>query len=178
MSTEAYISGSRRLSSKHQTSSVTSPSSLVTVKQYGGLLEAGGDVVTKTLSKQITLQQLYENIAVLAIVSGMILFVVLGFMILRGWDRRDHNVMIYVKNNKRYFEANERKDYKFHALLKEMDLDDVQFAEEPLGMVYNDAEGNANHVMPQPPGQPVLAFGAQNNQIEQSHQIVMINVRE
>eukprot|EP01041_Mallomonas_annulata_P002535 gene2535-4943_t len=76
------------------------------------LVEYGGSVVQNTLQKKLTGQDFLNNIPVLIFVSMLIFFMSTSFIYFSIWDRKDRNIVVYVKNNGFYFATHKRKDYR------------------------------------------------------------------
>ena len=68
---------------------------------FGALAASSGEVVANTVTTAPDLSNLNQDITAFGMVCGIMSFMILGFLFFKGWDVRDHHVLIYIKNANR-----------------------------------------------------------------------------
>ena len=65
---------------------------------FGALATSSGQVIANTITTTPNFSNINQDLTALGMVCGIVAFMVLGFFFFKGWDGRDHHVLIYIKN--------------------------------------------------------------------------------
>ena len=65
---------------------------------FGALATSSGEVIAKTVTTTPDFSNIHQDLTALGMVTGIMSFMILGFLFFKGWDVRDHHVLIYIKN--------------------------------------------------------------------------------